>query len=166
MPTIDLDDHIAQLQARRCRLLAKVARVDEEIEATHIVISSLESPKQSHSDAPSQSAGATRDRSSRRGPTSADHPAVRALRADDLRPYKNFKQDLPTLALRYGELHDGEIVMQGLVPLAIRVGLCKSAYYKDAWASVYRAVQRVPEFVPAGKGRFVVAGEDGEAGVA
>ena len=166
MSTIDLEDHLARLQDRRSQLVARLARLDEEIEATQIVISSLESPIQSQSDAPSQASGAKRSSSSARGPKASDHSAVRALRSVDIRPYERFERDLPTLALRYAELHDGEIDMQGLVPLAIRVGLCKSAYYKDAWSSVYRAVRRGPAFVPAGKGRFVVSPVTDEAGAA
>ncbi len=163
MSTIDLEDHLAQLQGHRSQLVAEIARLDEQIEATQMVISSLESPIQSSSDAPSQSAGAKRGSSSARGPKSADHPAARALRADDLRPYQRCKKDVLTLALRYAELHDGEIDMQGLVPLAIRLGLCGAEFYKDAWGAVYRPLARNDQFVRVAKGRYVVSGPDGDS---
>ena len=176
MGTIDISAYLAELYARRSLYEGGLAEVDQRIEVAERFAANLEAPWSvpfdtvtSASDRPSQSAGETRSSSSARGPKAADHPAVRALRADDLRPYQRHKETVLSLALRYAELHDGEIDMQGLVPLAIRVGLCKSAYYKDAWSSAYRAVQRGPEFVPAGKGRFVVSpvtDEAGEAGVA
>lgn len=161
MSTIDVAAHLAELYARRDLLEAGLAEVGQRIEVAERFAATLESPLSvpfdpvpPASDRPSQSAGATRGRSSRRGPKSADHPAVRALRADDLRPYQRHKQNIMALASRYAELHDGVIYMKSFVPIAIRVGLCKAEHYKDAWGALYRPLERDAQFVRAGKGMF------------
>ena len=166
MTTIDISAHLADLYAHRSLLEAELAEIGQRIEIAERFMVTLESPLPTRpdpvppaSDPPSQSAGATRSTSSARGPKACDHHVVRALRANDLRPYQRFKADLQSLALRYAELHDGEIDMKGLVPLAIRVGLSKAEYYKNSWGGVYRALQRDSRFiqvVPPGEGRFRV----------
>lgn len=170
MTTIDLEDHLAQLYAHRSQFEAGLAALDQRISAIQDFIALLETPLPvppdtvtSASDRPSQSAGETRRSSAARGPKAADHPAVSALRADDLRPFQRHKQDLVSLALRYAELHDGEVPMGFFVPIAIRVGLCRAETYKNGWSSVYRALDRRAEFVRAGKGRFVVSPVTAEA---
>ena len=164
MTTIDLQGLLSQLDAHRSRFEAGLAALDERISATQDLIDLLETPLPvppdpvpSVSDPPSQPGRAKRSSSSARGPQSSDHHAVRALRADDLRPYQRFKDDLQSLAVRYAELHDGEIDMKGLVPLSVRLGISKAEYYKNAWGGVYRALQRNSRFIPVmppGKGKF------------
>lgn len=176
MLCVDLSTHLAELYARRACLEAELEALDQRIEVAELFKSDLESPLPvspgpvtSALRLPPPSGGARRTAASGRGPKSLHHSAVQALRADDLSPYQRAKSDLRSLALRYAELHGGEIEIRRLLPLAIRLGLCKAEYYKDGWSSVYRAVQRLPGLLPAGKGRFVVSpvtDDAGDAGVA
>ena len=164
MTTINLDEHLAQLCAEKSKFEAALADLDERILATRNFISVVETPLPftQASDSPPESDRPKQGKSEARGPKASDHQSVKALRADDLRPYRRYKNDVPTLALRYAVLHDGEIDMKGLVPLAIRLGLCRAEYYKNAWGSVYRHLERSSQFVAAGKGRFVVVPDSEE----
>ena len=169
MTTINPDEHLKQLCAERSRLEAAIADLDQRISTTRNFISMLETPwpappdpASPGSDSASGDDGPKQGKSSDRGPKARDHQAVKALRADDLRPYRRYKQDVVTLALRYAFLHDGEIDMKGLVPLAIRLGVCRAEYYKNAWGAVYRPLERSSQFVSAGKGRLVVVPDSDE----
>lgn len=87
--------------------------------------------------------------------TAADHPAVKALRSDDLKPYRPCTT-IKGLAVAYARRHEGKIFMAGLVPLTVRLGLSEAVLYKNAWGGVYKALSRDPAFGPCRDGTIVV----------
>ena len=72
---------------------------------------------------------------------SVDHPAVKALRFADLRPYRRCTT-LRELALAYARRHNGEVLMAELVPLAVRLGLSQAVLYKNAWGGIFKTVSK------------------------
>ena len=145
-----------QLLVRRQRHQDAIVKLDVQIQATDDFIAVLASLGTQDPDLAVSPASAPTDPSPKTTRRKAvDHPAVKALRYGDLRPYRpclTIKQ----LAVAYARRHEGVIHMSELVPLAVRLGLSKAVLYKNAWGAVFKTLSRDPHFSACEDGRIVV----------
>ena len=156
---MDLDDLLAfrdQLLVSRQQYHDAIVKLDDQLQATDDFIGVLESLRAQDPDlAVPPASVAPAPAAQRAGPRSADHPAVKALRSADLRPYRACTT-IKGLAVAYARRHEGKVYMAELVPLAVRLGLSKSVLRKDAWGTVYKALRRDERFSASEGGMIVV----------